>query len=169
MTIEPLLPNEPLFVGVEQSATASAAFYGKWLTNAAHAQELLVRMKRTNQAFEELVLRELQVVYDVDFGNVAMWFCSQLQTSPRVIIFVDDFETDMFCMMAGMHFFERNGVGYRPMQPPSLTAEAVQSAMVELLNTEEPERVVHPERVLQCMPHSQALKWQRELSTPVEG
>jgi len=158
---------------VEGPAWGDADFYGRWLLDAAKANELLQQAKSGNRDLSEAV-GSIEAYNRLDFGIMATVFVSQF-TDKAFSTFVIDgsslngFEDLIdFVLMAEMGFFTLTGDRYQMTMPPNLDMDRVVKAHLKLAGTCDDDWS-HPEQLVVGISCARAKKYQRLLRHMNQG
>ena len=139
---------------VEGPSWGDAEFYGRWLLDAAKANELLQKAKRDDSELRKAI-DALEMVRYLDFGIMATVFVSQF-TDKKFHTFVvnaDSVDLIEFVLMAEMGFFTLTGDRYQMTTPSNLDMDKVKRAHLKLARTED-ENWIHPERLVVDIPYA---------------
>jgi hypothetical protein len=150
---------------VEGPLWGDTEFYGHWLLCAAKLNDLLQKAKKDDPEFRTAI-DTLEMLQCLDFGFMATVFVSQFADKQFHTFVIDaDYSADLldFVLMAEMGFFVLTGDRYQMVLPSNLDMDRVKQAHLKLAATED-EEWIHPERLIACMPYSQARKYQHLLS-----
>jgi len=152
------------YILVEGPSWGDAGFYGRWLLDAAKANELLQMAKRDDSEFRKSI-DALEMVRCLDFGIMATVFVSQFTDKKFHTFTINAQSIDLieFILMTEMGFFARTGDRYEMTAPSNFDIDRVKQAHLKLAQTED-EDWIHPERMVVGMPYARAEKYQRLLS-----
>jgi hypothetical protein len=141
---------------IESPKWGDAAFCGKWLSAAAHA-ETLWREARKDPEFDNQVER-VCVVFIPDFGIGASVMLRRLLNVYRTSLLLNlDSETGEECvMMIRMGLFAPFNERYRMSIPSGLNLSKVKEATLTYAETEDEEYALHPEYLVNTMLFSEA-------------
>jgi hypothetical protein len=140
---------------IESPKWGDAAFCGKWLSAAAHA-ETLWREARKDPEFDNQVER-VCVAFIPDFGIAASVMLRRLLNNRTTLLLNLDSETGEECvMMVRMGLFASFNERYRMSIPSDLSQSKVKGATLTYAETEDEEYALHPESLVNTMSFSKA-------------
>jgi hypothetical protein len=162
--------EEPLCVLIEGAAQNDAAFYGRWLTAAAEANEILD---------EALGLDDQQVVvcklgYEIDLGHTAMYVVEKLlRQGGATCIIADDIVgeqmiAEQMAIMTELGFYTRFENRYQLTIPRKVDIDSIKQAVNALIETEDSYDTVNAKNLFATRPLSEALAWQELASMDQE-
>jgi hypothetical protein len=154
---------EQHWVLVEGPAPGDAQFLGRWLLTAAKADKLLQEHLERDLEFKLSVAR-IELVYAFQFSPTATKSIELLmKDSTSFSLSVFDLWGDVFVVMAEIGFFSRTGDRYQMTLPKTVTHAKIKAALMRLVNTEDEDHTVHPERLVRCLDQREILDWQFRL------
>jgi hypothetical protein len=144
---------------VEGPPWGDAEFYGRWLLAAAEA-EALWKNAYSDFAFQKQVDR-VCLAYIPHFGISATLIITELrQYKTSLIIALNTEEGESFAMMVAMGFYIFSAPHYQMTIPSHLTEVRVKQAVLNFIQTEDAEFMLHPEHLVSAISFTEARAWQ---------
>jgi hypothetical protein len=149
--------GEGTHVVIERPSCGDAEFISRWLDAASASDHLLQQHYKDNPEFRKEIFR-LEVMYCVEFAPAATAFIRNWLKDRRSfsLSLRDSVWAEIFTVMVGIGFFTRTGVRYQMTVPEPLNLESITESLLQLVQTEDAEYYLHPERHLVTMTAYQA-------------
>ncbi|MBR0695271.1 hypothetical protein [Bradyrhizobium lablabi] len=145
------------FLVVECPPCGDAAFASRWLADAAKADHILTRYRKSHPDFERAIAG-LEYVHAVEFSWASLEFVS-LWTNGWPAFSVNLFESGLaeaFAYFEGIGLFTLFGQHYRMTRPTVLLPKTIANALLRLASAED--FYMHPESLLTTMTEEGAFR-----------
>ena len=154
--------EESPYILIEGAARNDASFYGRWLTAAAEASDIL------DEALDAEEQHEIacKLGYEIDLGNTAVCVMEKLlRHGGATYIKADDIYSEQMIaeqmsIMTELGFFTRFENRYQLTIPRTLDLARVKRAVNTLIETEDDYDTVNAMNLFATLPLSEAVAWQ---------
>ena len=164
MELDRATKEEPLCILIEGAARNDASFYGRWLTAAAEANEILDEALDFDQR-QEVVCK---LGYEIDLGNTAIYVMEKLlRQGGATCINADDIAgeqliAEQMAIMTELGFYTRFENRYQLTVPRRVDIACVKRAVNSLIETEDSYDTVNARTLFATRPLSEAVAWQEQ-------